>query len=63
MDAGGRKEIYKLMNMTKPSMPERLKPKKGKLYCVSATYFQCALIWISDLSLQFHRMSDEPLKP
>jgi len=30
MDAGGRKEMYKLMNMTKPSLPERLKPKKAR---------------------------------
>lgn len=37
MDAGGRKEIYKLMNMTRPSLPERLKPKKVRKVTIDRT--------------------------
>ena len=37
MDAGGRLEMYKLMDMTPPPMPERLKPKKVRKIVIDKT--------------------------
>ena len=37
MDAGGRLEMYKLMNMTPPPLSERLKPKKVRRVVIDKT--------------------------
>ena len=37
MDAGGRLQMYDLMNMTPPPLPERLKPKKVRKIAIDKT--------------------------